>query len=108
MQQEQPQYNIYPFVERQMQQKIPQYNIYPFVEGQMLKVCTGVGKSLQGVRQIERRGEIVAVCAEDGVNHRQILRVVLRLQRAITSSAPTTAVLMTRFISTATLSLSNK
>ena len=55
---------------------------YPFMERQMFEVCTGVGKSLQGMCQIKRCWEIVAICAQNCVHHRQILRVVLSLQHS--------------------------
>jgi len=60
------------------------YNAYPFMERQILEVCTGVGESLQGVCQIERRGEIVAIYGQDSINHRQVLCVVLSLQHSNT------------------------
>ena len=50
----------------------------------MLEVCTSVGKSLQGMRQIERRGKVIAICTENCVHHRQVLGVVLCLAHSNT------------------------
>jgi len=70
--------------------RIPKANYcknYPFMKRQMLKVGAGVSKSLQGVCQIKWRWEIVAVCAQNCVHHRQVLRVVLSLGHSNKSTA---------------------